>query len=489
MLNAINLIVAERAVRQALWKRFWQGNELDHEQPRESSSERTALAESIDIAQETPDCGTSQQLGPSTATRGPCFIDSTPGVLDTSSTAQNDVDGTGVGESEDRQRESQPSQQQIADEQRLHQIQLEREQALRDPYYVTVRQEEYTDYTDGPARLIGANDGIRNCLALLLRADLSQSIKLVLDRQRLYLAHENWAENKECEIHQFQVMLLNEKRTPGAGLRSVTDRGLSNPWVEGRPKDKRNHEIDQDVMWRMGKNVDDEEREMELQLKYDAAGLRRCHLRVMKQIEEAFIRARLWEPEELDGGSPAKFYNFQDEYWKAYDQLFGPDDYLWCREPKKLHQYTDPKTEELDVILEAYYSVREEFNAADVQLTLDYDFYDQEWLDLGSKEPDGKPVQNASYDHLIGLWRKHVDSAQDALNVLEDKLREATKAVEEAGFDLFAVKCCNSRREYQRYPLNGTEGQNVIATRSEPSRRSDAPVQSKTWREGRSNSL
>ncbi|KAI6813765.1 hypothetical protein KC342_g16692 [Hortaea werneckii] len=58
------------------------------------------------------------------------------------------------------------------------------QQAIRNASYIVSTGEEPGDYTEGPARLVAASDGIKDCAALLLTWELSARIQQAVQAQR-----------------------------------------------------------------------------------------------------------------------------------------------------------------------------------------------------------------------------------------------------------------------------------------------------------------
>ncbi|KAI6886079.1 hypothetical protein KC360_g2011 [Hortaea werneckii] len=58
------------------------------------------------------------------------------------------------------------------------------QQAIRNASYIVSTGEEPDDYTEGPARLVAANDGIKDCAALLLTWELSARIQQAVQARR-----------------------------------------------------------------------------------------------------------------------------------------------------------------------------------------------------------------------------------------------------------------------------------------------------------------
>ena len=67
---------------------------------------------------------------------------------------------------------------------------FEEAQSVRDQVYVTFNTEAKDDYTDGPARFMVAQDGVKHCAALLITFGLSQTIQEAILGHREYLRTE-----------------------------------------------------------------------------------------------------------------------------------------------------------------------------------------------------------------------------------------------------------------------------------------------------------
>lgn len=214
---------------------------------------------------------------------------------------------------------------------------LKAEEMLRHQYYVEVFLEEKRDYTDGPVRLVNANDGVKDCLGLLLRFDLSASIKRTLELQHTYLARETWHARQTEENDRVGFEIRNRRRQTSLRLRDVLDG--DNTSFDGRTKEDVISELraEYDVLNDMYKDWDNKEKMVDNSLQSTADGLIKSQIEVMAHIQDAYRYSRLiGDPEKEE--FPIEWYDFDEEYNKAYKRNFpeGWDDYdqdhLWSED-------------------------------------------------------------------------------------------------------------------------------------------------------------
>ncbi|KAK4636651.1 uncharacterized protein CLAFUR5_02239 [Fulvia fulva] len=96
-------------------------------------------------------------------------------------------------------------------------------QSLRDEKYCVFDGEAEDDYTQGPARLVMAFDGVQDCPALLMRMDLSQLIQHAAYTRRLLGKKRHFAERQGDEIDEFEYTVRDEISSHKIRLAELTE--------------------------------------------------------------------------------------------------------------------------------------------------------------------------------------------------------------------------------------------------------------------------
>lgn len=164
-------------------------------------------------------------------------------------------------------------------------------QAIREKTYITFEGEDETDYTRGPARMIDAADGVVTCTALLLTVDLSQAVQASIKAQRDFGKAQAAAEERLDDISSLQSDLRKQ-----IGRTEIRLDSLSEQSEEDEPKRQALAE-ELSILNMMVEEYKLERSSIHNSMEFQGAKLRDIQAEVNALLEDAWIHAKLLEPE------------------------------------------------------------------------------------------------------------------------------------------------------------------------------------------------
>ena len=182
------------------------------------------------------------------------------------------------------------------------------EQAIREKAYVFSMEEEPDDYTNGPARLVAASDGLKQCFALLLTCEFSIKIREALWAQR------DFAKRKRAATMQLEAILnlqfdldaeIANHNCRLAALRRVEQ-------ADSAEQDSLEHEVS--VLELMLQDTEVQRQCVRSELENRAKILREIQAEANAYLEEAFVCGKLMEPESDEPDTPIEDKDLQNEY-------------------------------------------------------------------------------------------------------------------------------------------------------------------------------
>ncbi|KAK3713080.1 hypothetical protein LTR37_008765 [Vermiconidia calcicola] len=182
--------------------------------------------------------------------------------------------------------------------------------------YITFDTEEPDDYTDGLPRMVDANDGVKNCVALLMTLTLSDAIKRAIKAQRGYAKAEAKAERELDETHSLERKLRSEISNHDYRLCMIEE----DPTTSDAEQKEALEQV-LAVLKLMMENCKVNRLSIDAQLRTNATFWRAKQAKVNEWLEDAFVEAQLLESEAEEPDVPVKEVDLQHEYQEFCAQL------------------------------------------------------------------------------------------------------------------------------------------------------------------------
>jgi hypothetical protein len=177
----------------------------------------------------------------------------------------------------------------------------------RDIIYLVFNGEDETDYTEGPARMVFATDGVRDtCGSLLLTLSLSKNVQEAIWAERAFAKAQRTAESKRQIYTNFRSVLNAE--IANHNLRLLREDG------EESESQKRRLQEELANLELMVEENQLRQQKVQTDLESQARVLREIQRQANVEIEEAFVCARLLEPEDDVADDPVDELDLQQEY-------------------------------------------------------------------------------------------------------------------------------------------------------------------------------
>lgn len=186
--------------------------------------------------------------------------------------------------------------------------------------YLIFDGEAEEDYTAGPARMVFANDGVRECAALLMKLDLSAKIQEAVKAQRDLSVGQSHAEEQIKEIESFERTLMTEIRNHRyrlAGAEEIESGDRAE--VVASLKEKIN------ILRTIHQSMELKELQIQRNLERQANALHEASTEVVAYLDSIFFQANLIE-EHVEQTSQIQRFDLQEEYQKAVRASRGDDD-------------------------------------------------------------------------------------------------------------------------------------------------------------------
>ncbi|KAI6821344.1 hypothetical protein KC340_g12972 [Hortaea werneckii] len=314
---------------------------------------------------------------------------------------------------------------------------IDDQQAIRNESYIISTGEEPDDYTEGPARLVVASDGIKECAALLLTWKLSAKIQQAVEAQRdhdrlrqkavrtLEVAL-NFEMNLETEIanHESRLSMLETEEIPDRERVVALQEELA-------------------TLKSMLKDSCEARQAADVQKASESAALAEVQAGVIAALEEAFVHARL-VASDIAGMPEIPDMDLQTEYlkYRSTQHEDSHDTNAFTAAPLDTndeHLQAAPLSEEEQRTKD----LAESFFIAQARLQKAHDAFDsremrreQEWqanVDAGTR---GEEVRDATPEDFDARWLQHVQELTREVIDAEAEVAEAKKAALEAGIDV-----------------------------------------------------
>lgn len=150
------------------------------------------------------------------------------------------------------------------------------------------------DYTNGPARMVKATDGIAWCTALLMTLDLSQAMQAAIQAQRRHAKAESEAEKRLYAIQRLRSKLslqIDKTELRLEFMSEASDEPASN---------RQTVEEELTILKKMVEEFKLEREEIQDNLQFEAERYHRIQAKANALIEDALTTARLLEPKPVE---------------------------------------------------------------------------------------------------------------------------------------------------------------------------------------------
>ncbi|KAK5165919.1 uncharacterized protein LTR77_008843 [Saxophila tyrrhenica] len=311
----------------------------------------------------------------------------------------------------------------------------EQAQALRNQQHWEFPTEEETDYTQGPARMAFATDGLQECAAVLMTLPLSQKPQIALQAQREFIVEDKKALRRQqalgrllsainAQISRRHIKQCDDDLTGDGMLALIQELAILDQMVEETKRQQ--HELKVDVECKI-------------------ENTRRIYEDAIAGFEEVYVAAGLIEPIDHDIDLPYEEVDLQDEYQKFCEKQNEVDEAFpvpaapldtgakcmmapyvpMTEEEQKVHQLTREywACETFLEHAQRRFDRRDEDRAQELQFNLD-------------ALSRGEPTTDASQDGFDVRWVKQMQEITRDLIDAEAALEAAKSAAEVAGTDV-----------------------------------------------------
>ncbi|KAI7351040.1 hypothetical protein KC320_g5226 [Hortaea werneckii] len=308
------------------------------------------------------------------------------------------------------------------------------QQAIRNESYIISTGEEPDDYTEGPARLVVASDGIKECVAVLLTWEFSAQIQQAVEaqrdhdrlRQKAVRALEvalNFEMNLESEIanHESRLSILETEEISDQERVVALQEELA-------------------TLKSMLKDSCETRQAADVQRASDTAALAEAQAGVIAVLEEAFVHARLVASNIADMPNIPDL-DLQTEYlkYRSAQHEDGDDTNASTVAPLDTndeHLQAAPLSEEEQKTRD----LADSFFTAQTRLHKAQDAFDsremrreQEWQANVEAGIRGEEVQDATPEDFDDRWLRHTQELTREVIDAEAEVAEAKRAALEAG--------------------------------------------------------
>jgi hypothetical protein len=309
-------------------------------------------------------------------------------------------------------------------------------QQLRTTVYIAFNGEDETDYTEGPARMVFASDGVKiACGSLLMTLSLSKSIQRAIIAERAFAKSQRVAARKREIYSEFRSVL--DVEISNHKLRLLQKNGVDDENKRRSVEDElKNLEL-------MLEENEFRQQETKNSLEYQGKVLREIQKQANAELEEAFVCAQLLEPEDGTPDTPIEDLDLQ----KEYQEFITPDtDSVVSVNTRVLDTSTDhkfvaesPMTDEQKrekALTEALFAAEQRMRTA--QAAFDRREADRHAGYLANAEAAerGEETTDASPEEFDLRWLQKIQELTRELIEAESALSTAKAAAGEGGIDV-----------------------------------------------------
>lgn len=301
---------------------------------------------------------------------------------------------------------------------------------------VKKKQHKHSGNTpEGRAEVVSMPDGDRTCSAVLLRERISSNIRRAVAFQQNYRKERFWAEDQIRQIEQFETMLALSAKNKQSHLMST----LQN---EPRASEKiARLRSDLEVLELLGegesKKVRDQKRGLcNRTVSEGATVMQRLHLSVMTELEGAFVKAQMVEPQDTKPKA-VEFFDLKKEFLRLsngreYEPSLAPGQ--WPRDQEAIDKWEAGKAERdaeekrEGEMMQAIYDAMDARDDLREKYYEQVDIRDQEWRQRCEQDEEPSMTEaefKLDWAERKGLSVQGLRDAQDHLNEVKTEALEA----------------------------------------------------------------
>ena len=311
------------------------------------------------------------------------------------------------------------------------------QQAIRNESYIISTGEEPDDYTEGPARLVVASDGIKECAALLLTWELSAKIQQAVDAQR------DHGRLRQKAVRTLEVA-LNFEMDLETEIANHESR-LSMLETEETPDQERVIALGEELatMKSMLKDSCEARQTADVQKASESAALAEVQAGVIAALEEAFVHARLVAldvasmPDIPDLDLQTEYLKYRSAQHEDGDDMNAStvvpldtnDKHLQAASLSEEEQKTKDLADSFFIAQARLQKAQDAFDSREMRR-------EQEWqanVDAGTR---GEEVRDATPEDFDARWLQHIQELTREVIDAEAEVAGAKKAALEAGINV-----------------------------------------------------
>ncbi|KAI7349399.1 hypothetical protein KC357_g6488 [Hortaea werneckii] len=311
------------------------------------------------------------------------------------------------------------------------------QQAIRNASYIVSTGEEPDDYTEGPARLVAASDGIKDCAALLLTWELSARVQQAVQARR---DHDR---SRQKAVRQLEVALKFEMalETEIANHESRLSMLEAEEFADQETVVALHEELA--TLKSILRDSCEARQAADVQRTSETAALAEVQSAVTAMLEEAFVHAQL-VASDIAGMPDLADLDLQTEYLKycsAQDEdgddtnastvapLDTNDEHLQAAPLSEEEQKTKDLADSFFTAQARLHKAQDAFDSREARR-------EQEWqanVDAGIR---GQEIRDTTPEDFDIRWLKHVQELTREVIDAEAELAKAKRAALEAGIDV-----------------------------------------------------
>ncbi|KAK3073725.1 hypothetical protein LTR53_004422 [Teratosphaeriaceae sp. CCFEE 6253] len=316
--------------------------------------------------------------------------------------------------------------------------QAEAEAAAREAVYIYFDVEESSDYTDGPARLVNAVDGVKDCTALLMTMELSAMVQKAVQAQRAYDAAAALTLEKRVVNSRFESKLRQSIRAHERRILQLekSDGAEAADGVAGLQDEAGKLQL-------LLANTEAAQQGSKARLGTQADNLRKIQANLTACMEEALVHANIIEPAPEQPIPEVPDLDVEQEYQrlcKAIQEDEGLEtasapSLRSCGErlqPREL----DPEEQNRADLINAYHTAHNRAAVAEQAFDDKYDVREAEWQASYEAAVRGEVPQDATPEVFDLRWFVKIQDITREFADAQDAFAEAKAALVAAGIQM-----------------------------------------------------
>ncbi|KAK4890669.1 hypothetical protein LTR27_010708 [Elasticomyces elasticus] len=285
------------------------------------------------------------------------------------------------------------------------------EEAARAMKYIRFDQEDADDYTAGPARLVSASDGVKDCAALLMTTDLSSKV------QRAAKFRFERELDDALTRHEDRIAELRKIDTEAAAAELVA--------LEGEAE----------KLQLLLTETQAAQMSLKAGLNTQADNLRRIQTELSRCLEEAFIHANLMEPAVEQIIQEVPELQVEEEYQKLCKAIREDQGMEPTSVPASLHSCNEhlkpisksPEDQHRQALVDSFYAAQSQLKIAQQN----FDFKDEDrGIELAAHQQGAEPLDESQEAFDLRWYGVFQDITHELVKAEEDFAAAKAAALE-----------------------------------------------------------